>query len=249
MNIIKVAGGLGNQLFQYAFGKVQESNGITVLYDINWYNNKHTESRPYTLDKFQVEINSVSKMPRSRVIHEKGFNLSFLKKNGFYFSGYWQYPAYYEKILPVLRKEFCIRKELYTKEFIALREEIIMNNNAIAVHVRRGDYLRLSNFPVLPIEYYLRALERVRGDVYVFSDDMEWCRENFKGVKFIHLNEYFDFELMKICKHQIISRSSFSWWAAHLNSNPDKIVVAPKEQIIREGVVGGVFDPKEWILC
>jgi hypothetical protein len=254
MNVIKLCGGLGNQLFQYAFGKAQMINGINVCFDNSWYTT-HSSANPlrlYLLDKFQIELKLSNKQP-GKTISEKGYDLSLLHKDGYNFNGYWQYPAYSEKILPILRKEYCVRKELFTREFLCLREKIIMDDKSVAIHVRRGDYLYLEGFPSQPFEYYQKAMEKLNGNFYVFSDDMNWCKENFKGVQFIHLNEYFDFELMKLCTHNIASRSSFSWWAAHLNSNPNKVVIIPKQQLeckVRMKAVdkeSEVFDPKEWI--
>jgi hypothetical protein len=192
---------------------------------------------------------------QNKSIIEKGYDASLLQKDGFNFNGYWQYPAYSKHILSELRQDIRVKRELFTREFLCYREEIITNPNAVAIHVRRGDYLHLQGFPVQSMEYYSRAMDYLKGDYCVFSDDMQWCRDNFKGVRFIHLNEYFDFELIKLCKHQIISRSSFSWWAAHLNSNENKIVVVPKEQLdcdVRKRITNKeleIFDPIEWIVC
>jgi hypothetical protein len=256
MNTIKLCGGLGNQLFQYAFGKAQIAEGIKVCYDKSWYNSlaAKNSNRHHILDKFQTTVAFGERQP-GRAVHEKGFNKTFLLMDGFYFSGYWQYPAYSEKVLPVLRQEFQLKEEFHTPEFLITRKEIVDTPNSIAIHVRRGDYLQLNGFPVMGLDYFLRALEYVRGDVYIFSDDIEWCRANFKNAQFVHFNEYLDFELMKLCRHQIISRSSYSWWAAYLNDNPDKIVVCPKEQLecaVRQKAMNReneVFDPKEWIIC
>ena len=256
MNTIKLCGGLGNQLFQYAFGRVQKENGIEVEYDVSWFNGKNAQKplRTYALDKFTIDVPFIKERIYRKTIIESGFNPSLLQKDGFNFHGYWQYPDYYTNVLPILKSEIHVRQEYYTKEFLRLRTEILLKENTVSIHVRRGDYLQLPDFPVLPLGYYQEALKRVEGDVYIFSDDMDWCSHNFKGVQFVHLNEYLDFELMKLCKHNILSRSSFGWWAAYLNSNPNQIVVVPKQQIKcrvrkeaekKNGVE--VFDPKEWI--
>jgi hypothetical protein len=253
MNTIKLCGGLGNQLFQYAFGKAQMQNGIEVQFDNSWYQTDSAISplRKYVLDKFQIEV-PLGKKHLVKTIHEQGYDAGLLSKDGYNFSGYWQYPAYSENILPELKKELFIKKELFTRQFLCLREKIILDNYSVAVHVRRGDYLQLEGFPVQPLEYYQKAMKKVQGNFYVFSDDPIWCRENFKKAQFIHLNEYLDFELMRLCRHQIISRSSFSWWAAYLNLNYDKIVIAPRQQLeckVRQRAVNReneIFDPKEW---
>lgn len=255
MNVIKLCGGLGNQLFQYAFGRVQKENGIDVKYSREWYSGVscQTPVRKYILDKFCTEVKTGTFRNNKRIVRERGFDLGLLKKDGFNFSGYWQYPVYYEMILPILRKEFCVREEFYTRSFLDLKEEIIKKDNSVAIHVRRGDYLNLDDFPVMPLEYYQKAMDIVKGDYYIFSDDIEWCKANFEHGNIVHLNEYLDFELMKSCKHQILSRSSFGWWAAHLNSNFFKKVIVPTQQItskvrpLSERDKVELFDPQEWI--
>ncbi len=102
-----------------------------------------------------------------------------------------------------------------------------------AIHVRRGDYLKFSDcHPVLPMEYYLKAMQMVKSEKYlIFSDDIEWCKNNFIGSQFEFSDgksEIEDLKLMISCSNQIIANSSFSWWAAYLNDNLNKTIVAPK---------------------
>jgi hypothetical protein len=234
MNVVKIHGGLGNQLFQYAFGKVQESNGIEVQYDVSWFMKPQVFSRPYKLDKFQVnvEIANLSKIRRQRVLKEKGFAPDLLTLDHHHFDGYWQYVEYYKGIMLILRKEFCVKEELLTKKFFELKERIV-NCNSIALHVRRGDLLINDRDYAQELDYYERALDCMKllkkdYEIFVFSDDMEWCRENFKDVTFVSLIDYLDFELMKYCNHFIITNSTFSWWASLLSENEDKTIIAPK---------------------
>lgn len=103
----------------------------------------------------------------------------------------------------------------------------------VSIHVRRGDYVTNSNsFPPVTREYILKALKHIpTTKVYLFSDDIAWCKETFKDfpdAKFENgLNEYEALSHMASCSHHIIANSSFSWWGAYLGHNPDKIVVAP----------------------
>lgn len=231
MNIIRIHGGLGNQLFQYAFGKVQESNGIEVQYDISWFRKPQVFSRPYVLDKFQVNVVEVY-FGNYRKIHEIGYAPELLKLDNHCFDGYWQYVEYYKDIIPLLKKEFCVKEELLTKEFFELKEKIV-DGNSIALHVRRGDLLLNNRDYAQELGYYEKALDCMRMlktdcKIFIFTDDMEWCKENFKGVTFVSLIDYLDFELMKYCKHFIITNSTFSWWASFLNENKDKTIIAPK---------------------
>jgi len=83
-------------------------------------------------------------------------------------------------------------------------------------------------------------LSGLAGNIFIFSDDIEWCKLAFLqdyfdyNVYFIDSEDYLDFELMKSCKYNIISHSSYSWWAAILNNHPEKIVIAPQKFLVRK---------------
>lgn len=111
----------------------------------------------------------------------------------------------------------------------------------VSIHVRRGDYLKYPDkHPVITYEYISEAvkffIEKGYNSFVVCSDDIPWCRKNLEPLKlfgaefsFSHNNEPIsDLALMSCCEHNIIANSSFSWWSAWLNQNPEKIVVAPK---------------------
>lgn len=129
----------------------------------------------------------------------------------------------------------------------------IDKNKTISIHIRRTDYVKLSNVhPIQPIDYYQKALDTIAEKLHksldellneytllVFSDDLTWCKNNdfFKtkqNIRFVDnnlsrdLNAIIDLYVMSQCKHNIIANSSFSWWASYMNQNQDKIVIAPK---------------------
>ena len=105
-------------------------------------------------------------------------------------------------------------------------------------------------------EYFQKAISLFSQDALfvVFSNDINWCKTNLQGLAknliFIENEPYYhDFYLMSLCKHQIISNSSFSWWAAYLNRNPDKIVIAPINWFTKaSGFHSKDLFPDEWIL-
>ena len=115
-------------------------------------------------------------------------------------------------------------------------------NNSVSIHVRRGDYLNGYYFETLgkicDIDYYKRAIALINKEVndpyfYIFSDDPGYVAENLKieNATYVDFNRgrdsWQDMYLMSQCKHNIIANSTFSWWGAWLNTNLNKIVIAP----------------------
>jgi len=108
--------------------------------------------------------------------------------------------------------------------------------NSVSLHFRRGDYLHLQHFHPCPsINYYKNSLSHIESlkktdNIFVFSDDINWCRNNFKDDRCIYIEgqkDYEDLYLMSLCENNVIANSSFSWWGSYLNLNGDKIVCAP----------------------
>lgn len=114
---------------------------------------------------------------------------------------------------------------------------------SVAIHVRKGkDYLeRLDYKGTCDLEYYNQAVKYIKTHVknphfFVFTDNPSWVNENFTFFDFhlvqhnppIGWGNHFDMQLMSCCKHNVIANSTYSWWGAFLNSNPDKIVIGPK---------------------
>jgi hypothetical protein len=157
--------------------------------------------------------------------------------------GFWQTPKYFEGIEDEIREAFRFRYPLEGEA--ATIAEDIKKHNSIALHVRRADYVMpkyQEMYGETNLSYYDKAVRFMTDHVkdpkfYVFSDDVAWCKEN---IKLAYPMEYIErssegpkanyhVQLMSLCKHNIVANSTFSWWAAWLNQNPGKIVVAPKE--------------------
>jgi hypothetical protein len=172
--------------------------------------------------------------------------------------GYWQDLRYYGAIFPRLQEEFKVKEQYYTEEFLKAREAVIGSNSA-SIHVRRGDYIMISGHIVLSFAYYMEALSLLPDveELFIFSDDIEWCKEKFKPeyinkkITFVDMEEYLCLELMSLCKHNIIANSTFSWWAAMLNTNPQQKVIAPiiwrMNPIEQAKMIDGTFVPTNWI--
>lgn len=112
--------------------------------------------------------------------------------------------------------------------------------DAVSIHVRRGDYVQhAGSFPPVTVHYIAEAMDRYwprnkKQRVIVFSDDIEWCKVNLGNIFCCEFsegrNEFEDLCLMASCGHHIIANSTFSWWAAYLGHNPDRIVVSPSHK-------------------
>ncbi len=157
-----------------------------------------------------------------------------------YFVGYWQSHRFANSIERELREEFRLRTPPSGKN-LAVANQIQSTRVPISVHLRRGDYATAYGSSVmLSMDYYACALKQMRDfaaecTFFVFSDDAtfahEWVggRSNFVVVDH-NTGEHVaheDMRLMSLCRHHIIANSTFSWWGAWLNRNPDKRVIAP----------------------
>jgi hypothetical protein len=160
-----------------------------------------------------------------------------------YYDGYWAKPCLFNKKSHLLKAELCLKEEHFNEDFIRVKQKIVSSKVPyVAIHVRRGDYLDTVNskifFPLGP-DYYNNAINYFKNKFDLirfifFSNDLTWCKQNFPGDfefmdESVELLDFHEFELIKLCKHQIIANSTFSWWAAWLNENEDKIVIAPEK--------------------
>ena len=161
--------------------------------------------------------------------------------------GYFQSERYFADMAPQIREELTPRLQAADPPARRLADAMAAIES-VAVHVRRGDYLKLPSHNVCTATYYVRAVKAVRDRVanprfFVFSDDIAWCRANLgiDGAEFVDLHgaagqPVLDLWLMSRCRHQIIANSTFSWWGAWLNSNPDKMVAAPSRWFREEAM-------------
>ncbi len=285
MIIVKISDGLGNQLFQYAFGrKLALLRGIPLKLDLSWF--KEHNARKYRLHHFNINENfasdeEVKKIKKYQKINSRKYFLYnyfiaddsiYIKQKQFpfdkdmfkakkyaYLDGYWQTPKYFNGIEKIIRKEFTFKKDpsILYKQI----EEKIKNNDSVALHIRRSDYLTLKRiseiFGICSPKYYQRAIKKITKKVknptfFIFSDDINWARENLKikyPLTFVSngsLEEYEELMLMTKCKHNIIANSTFSWWGAWLNSNPSKIIIAPKKWFKETTKSARDLIPKLW---
>jgi len=292
MIIIRLKGGLGNQMFQYAIGRALAVHYETELFlDTSWFLSeiaaKPGAERIFMLDKFKIQARIINEKRYFKVYKQEN-NRSLIKLDLFkwkiftlfnenrnmpfnnkvfltdnrniYLDGYWQTEKYFKSISDELRKDFSLHNPLREQDEDIFRE--IHDTNSVSIHVRRGDYVNYERTKivhgVIPIKHYEKCityfLDTIKNpSFYVFSDDPEWCLENLDFLKnkiIISNNKRSpqeDMILMSNCKHHIIANSSFSWWAAWLNTNQSKIVIAPNQWVASNNKMFIDIIPESWI--
>jgi len=268
MIAVKLWGGLGNQLFQYAFGK---SRALSEQEDLFFYSIPFLQKKdPSLLENFRIDIKYLdesqigrfyyfadkklaSRVERKAILCFPSVNRKVLVEPGLRyhepersqatcFDGYWQSFRYFTSCKDALINELVLRNPQDLPESISAE---IKNCNSVSVHIRRGDYLSKANrniFYRCGIDYYHRAVSFIKKTIpdpvfYVFSDDLFWAKESFNflnnsEVRFVEHSSAsspnVDMILMSTCRHNIITNSTFSWWGAYININPDKVVIAPE---------------------
>ena len=130
-------------------------------------------------------------------------------------------------------EKYFIEHKNLIKDLLTPTLEHSTKENLCGIHVRRGDYVNNPAYVNLDMDYYNKAMSAINSSKYIiFSDDINWCKNNFKGSKFSFSESndpVTDLALMaKKCEHIIMANSSFSWWGAYLNNNDNKKIIAPK---------------------
>ena len=269
MIVVELSGGMGNQMFQYAFGRYLALKHDTELYLDTHYlldrnPNRDVVFRNYDLSIFNIKSAIASESItkefghlRSSVIKAKQkilkpkklkvvieHNLDFFSdfkslEDNLYLKGYWQNYRYFNSILEVIKDDFSF-KDPISKNCIPILKKI-ENNNSVCLNVRRADFVTNDSHRALDVSYFKEAEAVISAQVsnpifFVFSDDIEWCKENIKldfethFIEHKYAGEKFKdyLNLMIYCKHYIIPNSSFAWWAVWLSNSNKSIVVAPK---------------------
>jgi hypothetical protein len=176
--------------------------------------------------------------------------------DNYFLDGYWQSEKYFKAIEETIRSDLTLVNEL--PPALKTIESQIQSNTSVSIHVRRGDY---ANNPVTTAfhglysaQWYINATKKIKSYItdphfFIFSDDYEWVKNNLildDPCTYIQPStdgkEAYDLYLMSQCKHNIIANSSFSWWAAWLNQNQNKKVIAPARWF-----VGGHSDTRDLI--
>lgn len=207
-------GRLGNQIFQAAATIALAVRNNDKFIFPHWDSAKY-----FNLGNCFTDKKNISKIPEYQ---EPFFHYQAIPyQSNLNLIGYYQSEKYFYDCQDLIRYLF--------KSSISLPNL----DDMVALHVRRTDYLTLTGcFANLEMEYYSKALELLKPKkVLIFSDDIAWCKTKFTDDRFSFSEDnspIIDLFLMSKCGHQIIANSSYSWWAAWLNSNTNKKIVAPK---------------------
>ena len=198
-------------------------------------------------------------------INEEAFNNSnkiFSKNVDRYLDGYWQSEKYFKQIELSIRNEFTLKNELKGRAKKNLSQ--IIEANSVAIHIRKLHSVladgkisekALKIFANVSINYYYESIKylsvkTIKPQYFIFSDNPEWPKSNIKipypTTIVSGFEDYEDLILMSKCKHQIIANSTFSWWGAWLNKNPDKIVIAPEKWVVDDNDYQAQI-PESWL--
>ena len=289
MIVVRLMGGLGNQLFQYAAARHLAHLNNTELYlDIKSLENTPTGETigQFELDKFNINAKIADESTLKSFLgcgftkkdkfmtqffsvgrrkkyefNNYGFDEHLLNLHGnYYIKGFFQSEKYFKDIASIISQELEVKKEL-----ININQEIIdeiKSKNSVSIHIRRGDHAKnltsMDAHSLCSKDYFKKSIKYMKENVganckfYLFTDDKEWVKNEMtmdENCELISGNSTIeDFYLMSLCKHNIISNSTYSWWAAWLNMNPEKIVVMPKywtNHLVTEEIK---LKPKNWIV-
>ena len=289
MIAVRLWGRLGNQLFQYSFGKSisVEKNEDLYFYILeknispetvplnNFYLDikylKPDELRHYYkltgnrfLSRIERKLISIFPLINENIYIEKTIGYVDIKRQtASCYDGYWLSYKYFSGMADELRRD------LQPKESVIIPSNIyneIVNNESVAIHIRRGDYLSKTSKSIYwncGDDYYKGGISYLKNKLkdpvfYIFSDDIQWVRENFtflpeSQTRFIkhdlQPSDCIDITLMRSCRHNIISNSTFGWWGAYLGDYKNKIVIAPQKWYRNmPGFLIQDLIPSEWIL-
>ncbi len=223
-------GRLGNQLYQYAFLRTTAQRLGVKFFCPEWRGDKiFLLNDEQERSRVPAPMKTLYRQP----LENCGFVESALHiEDGTDIIGFFQAERYFDR--GKVTRWYTFRPESVRAAQESYRH--IDLAQCTGIHLRFGDMKANPNYVVLSPRYYARALSRVRHrqHVLVFSDDTDAARKHLRGVSgnFLYVEGNEDFEelyLMTRCRDFVCSMSTFSWWGAWLNEQPDKIVIAPPE--------------------
>lgn len=234
-------GGIGNQMFQIAAASslaIENSDEAIFNFESCFTPLQGNGSLKYSNNIFKNIKNS------KNIIIDQVYNETSHSYNKIPYSknllikGYFQSEKYFAQNKNKIADLFYINDE--DVKILTHQYNFLDLSQTVSIHIRRGDYLNFPDIhPVCEAEYYNKAMENFPNKNFIFiSDDIKWAKENFKGDRIYFSNnnsEILDLTLQTICSDNIIANSSFSWWAAYLNKNQNKKIIAPLKWFGKNG--------------
>jgi len=276
MIIVKLIGGMGNQMFQYAFARsISLKTNTEFKIDLSFLKRKDLGEnftyRDFDLDIFNISENIIKEIQTDNLqsVSEKMFSYSqetvnTIEQNignDLYLDGYWQSYKYFEEFEDYIKKDFTFKNLVENNKDTNVKNMFkdIIKSNSVMVNIRRSDYLNNNFHGVMGSDYINESSKIIESKIdnpkyFVFSDDIEWCKENIKLNNMVivdhkYKGDRFDLylQLMKSCKHFIIPNSTFAWWAAWLSNNKNKIVISPKSWFTDFNINTNDLIPSNWV--
>ena len=254
MNIVKISGSVGEQMFQYAFFLRLLKNHPDAK--INASKNWIAKMFPGISDKkiaSPKQLNSIHKSLKgtlSRIFSgvkcigkdyketEYSYKANVLDAyTDTYFDGKWLSYRYFDSMTKEIEKAFLVPASKLSKGSQSLIKVLEKEKESVSIHIHRPT----SKHNTCTKDYYNWAITHIRNFIenpffVVITDDVKWAEDNLILGKNEHIcisaeshHHYSIIQLFNHAKHNIIANTLESWWAAWLNPNPDKIVIAPKE--------------------
>lgn len=228
-------GGLGNQMFQISKAL---SEGFENDIDVKFKKEAFIPMEGNQPSKYENNIFRNIKFEDYSDIPQQIDEVSWAyNDNGVFYYKPVKYYGYFQS-----SKNFKSQTEKIktcfspTEEFIEKIKSLypkIFDKESVSIHVRRGDYLTVSEIlPVIDKTYIDECLRQIGeySNIFIFSNDKEWCKENLNynnSVVVEGLEDYEELWMISLCNNNIMSNSSFSWWGSYLNENIDKQVYVP----------------------
>lgn len=262
--VIQLSGGMGNQMFQYALYMQLKALGKKVKID-DKTDYAAGDRRPIRLNIFGLKYETPSELEmlcltdsfldvvskiRRRLTGRKTaeyieksqlFDKAVFNIDRAYLVGCWQSEKYFMGVKNDVKKAFSFTTLELSSE-MKLYEKKIRSSNSVCMHIRRGDYLAVSEVygDICTPEYYSKAMKQMKEwepdcHFFIFTNDVIWAKGNYQGedITIVEGNSedagYIDLYLMTRCRHYILANSSFSWWGCYLGSFPGKRVIAPRK--------------------
>jgi hypothetical protein len=275
MIIVTIGGGLGNQMYQYAFYKKLKkiyphiSIKLDILHTFGQSHNGYEIKKIFGLDTEECSIKELISLSEFYPKDGRNYNLhEFINKikrklgiSKKTFIVQEDYTEFYEKFFHLDgEKSYCLMgafanakyfsdiedeiREMYVFPTLRDKENLqwqdkILNSQSVGIHIRRGDFAKYG-IEMASEEYYRKAIKYINHELrgnchyFVFTNDPEYVNNEYSDISNLEIiscnkgeNSYKDMQLMSMCKHNIIANSSFSFWGAYLNKNPNKIVIVP----------------------